>query len=557
MFAGELFGSHFGAFHLSSHIAIVGTGPTGIYAFKHLVELGAADAVTLFEKSEHAGVGMPYSPETASKAMLANIASIEIPPVTSSYLEWLETLEPDYLRSYGLDPDDLDEREFTPRLLLGQYYREQFLELVDMARALGMVVSIFKNTEITDIARHGTTIMLRDGGGTSLGPFDRVIIATGHTFAGEEEATQSYYPNPWSGLISDDIPAGRIGIMGTSLSALDAAMAIANQHGKFRRKGGELVFVPSDAEGLSITMMSRQGILPEADFYCPLPYLPLVHMTAEALEHAGKSRMVLDALFDLFKAELAEADPVYAKAIGLAGLDAESFAPAYFADRLKRDPFHWARKNLDEVERNKRDEKTVPWRYAILRMHEAVETLVPDFSENDRERFDNGLKRVFVDNYGAVPSESIRRLLALRDAGVLNVVALGEDYELDHDEELGLTRIVHADGRLEFDIFVDARGQKAQTTEHLPFPSLRQDLIADGQEVPEVADDYSLTGPKAATRLIYLAAIPYLMHDKPFCQGITAAAEIAEAVARSCAEAKSRNEDTSAAPYRIRRYRYA
>jgi uncharacterized NAD(P)/FAD-binding protein YdhS len=554
---GELLGSHLGAFHLSSHIAIVGTGPTGIYAFKHIVALGAADAVTLFEKSEHAGVGMPYSPETASKAMLANIASIEIPPVTSAYLEWLETLEPDYLRSYGLDPDDLDEREFTPRLLLGQYYRAQFLELVDMARALGMDVSIFENTEITDIARNVTTIVLRNGEGTSLGPFDRVIIATGHTFAGEEEATRSYYPNPWSGLISDDIPAGRIGIMGTSLSALDAAMAIANQHGKFRRKGSELVFVPSDAEGLRITMMSRQGILPEADFYCPIPYLPLVHMTAEALEVARKSENVLDAVFDLFKAEMAEADPVYAENIGLDGLDAESFAPAYFAERLKRDPFHWARKNLDEVERNKREEKTVPWRYAILRMHEAVETLVPDFSEKDRERFDNGLKRVFIDNYGAVPSESIRRLLALRDAGVLNVVALGEDYALDHDDALGLTRIVHGEGRLEFDIFVDARGQKAQTTEHLPFPSLRRDLIADGQDVPEIADDYSLTGPKAATRLIYLAAIPYLMHDKPFCQGITAAAEIAEAVAKSCAEAKSRSEGGTAAPYRIRRYRYA
>ncbi len=30
-------------------------------------------------------------------------------------------------------------------------------------------------------------------------------------------------------------------------------------------------------EKLNITLMSRTGILPEADFYCPIPYEPLHH----------------------------------------------------------------------------------------------------------------------------------------------------------------------------------------------------------------------------------------------------------------------------------------
>lgn len=300
-------------------------------------------------------------------------------------------------------------------------------------------------------------------------------------------------------------------------------------------------------------MMSRQGILPEADFYCPIPYTPLVHMTERALQEARQAEGVLDAVFSLLRAELTEADPDYAARIGLEQLDADTFSAAYFAARLKSDPFRWARENLDEVERNKRDRRTVPWRYALLRMHEEVEKLIPEFSDEDRERFAAGLKRVFVDNYGAVPSESIRRLLALRHAGVLNVVALGDDYDLDLDGDT--TVITYPDGKLAFDVFVDARGQQALDTEHLPFPSLRRDLLADGQDVPEVADDYSLTGPKAATRRIYLAAIPYLMHDQPFCQGITACADIAREIATSCAKA---NDAASAnEPYRIRRYRYA
>ncbi len=38
--------------------------------------------------------------------------------------------------------------------------------------------------------------------------------------------------------------------------------------------------------------------------------------------------------------------------------------------------------------------------------------------------------RVFIDNYAAIPPESIRRLLALHRAGILRILTLGEDYEL-------------------------------------------------------------------------------------------------------------------------------
>lgn len=86
-------------------IAIVGTGPTGVYAFKALATSPRAAplAVWLFEKGADAGVGMPYSDDTASHVMLANIASIEIPPVTRSYLDWLRAQTSALLRSHGID----------------------------------------------------------------------------------------------------------------------------------------------------------------------------------------------------------------------------------------------------------------------------------------------------------------------------------------------------------------------------------------------------------------------------------------------------------------------
>ncbi|XNM46940.1 hypothetical protein ACLK15_09780 [Escherichia coli] len=62
---------------------------------------------------------------------------------------------------------------------------------------------------------------------------------------------------------------------------------------------------------------------------------------------------------------------------------------------------------------------------------EAVQEIVPHLNEHDHKRFSKGLARVFIDNYAAIPSESIRRLLALREAGIIHILALGEDYKME------------------------------------------------------------------------------------------------------------------------------
>ena len=99
----------------------------------------------------------------------------------------------------------------------------------------------------------------------------------------------------------------------------------------------------------------------------------------------------------------------------------------------------------------------MPWRYTVLRLHEVVQEIVPHLNEQDRERFKQGLARVFIDNYAAIPPQSIRRLLALREAGIISVVALGDDYTLDVGR--AQTAIATKDNTYLFDVFIDARGQ--------------------------------------------------------------------------------------------------
>jgi uncharacterized NAD(P)/FAD-binding protein YdhS len=63
-------------------------------------------------------------------------------------------------------------------------------------------------------------------------------------------------------------------------------------------------------------------------------------------------------------------------------------------------------------------------------MHEVIARAVPYLDEEDLGRFHKKFKAVFVDDYATAPHQSIQRLLALRRAGKLDILKLGNDYEI-------------------------------------------------------------------------------------------------------------------------------
>ncbi|HAL6559822.1 TPA: FAD-NAD(P)-binding protein [Escherichia coli] len=523
-------------------IAIVGAGPTGIYTLFSLLQQQTPLSISIFEQADEAGVGMPYSDEENSKMMLANIASIEIPPIYCTYLEWLQKQEDSHLQRYGVKKETLHDRQFLPRILLGEYFRDQFLRLVDQARQQKFAVAVYESCQVTDLQITNAGVMLATNQDLPSETFDLAVIATGHVWPDEEEATRTYFPSPWSGLMEAKVDACNVGIMGTSLSGLDAAMAVAIQHGSFIEDDKQHVVFHRDnaSEKLNITLLSRTGILPEADFYCPIPYEPLHIVTDQALnaEIQKGEEGLLDRVFRLIVEEIKFADPNWSQRIALESLNVDSFAQAWFAERKQRDPFDWAEKNLQEVERNKREKHTVPWRYVILRLHEAVQEIVPHLNEHDHKRFSKGLARVFIDNYAAIPSESIRRLLALREAGIIHILALGEDYKMEINESR--TVLKTEDNSYSFDVFIDARGQRPLKVKDIPFPGLREQLQKTGDEIPDVGEDYTLQQPEDIRGRVAFGALPWLMHDQPFVQGLTACAEIGEAMARAVVKPASR-----------------
>lgn len=72
----------------------MGAGPTGIYTLFSLLQQQTPLSISIFEQADEAGVGMPYSDEENSKMMLANIASIEIPPIYCTYPNGYKSKKP-------------------------------------------------------------------------------------------------------------------------------------------------------------------------------------------------------------------------------------------------------------------------------------------------------------------------------------------------------------------------------------------------------------------------------------------------------------------------------
>ena len=537
---------------MTPSIAFVGAGPTTLYTLHALLSEGPCPArITVFETSATAGSGSPFSPAWNDRAMLSNIASVEIPPVIDTLADWLRARSSAELKALDVDQDALDERTFISRVALGQYFESQFATMVARARAAGVMVDVRTGCRIVDAANRPAGVEL-----TSLSPpsrrttkavFDHVVLATGHQWPSQQQVRPGYFLSPWPSSALSALPATAIGIRGSSLTAIDTAVALAGSHGTFVRHDGRLAYeAASDTQDFHITMMSRKGILPEADFYFPLPHAPLDICTPEAvaaLVSRGPTGL-LDAVFDLFRRELIGLDPEYAAETGLADATLDAFGEAYFAKRSAADPFVWAAANLEEARSNHAAEVTIAWRDAILRMHEIVAVIVPHLDASQFDRFNRAFKPIFVDVYAGVPHESIERMLALHAAGKLEVMALGNNHSVDtHCPEGGARVIVDGETR-HYPVFIEATGQRALSAIQLPFLSLlEQGIVRDevANDAPDVVrgiavDDLfrPVDAPLPADRLFCLS-LPFLMGRHPFAQGITSSHEMGGIVGRRLA----------------------
>lgn len=496
-----------------ARIALIGGGPTTLYTLQALLEHPEPLDIQIFERDGHVGPGMPYRESQTGAQMLANIASRELPPLAESLVDWLASCDAEALADMGLTREDIDAEAFYPRLVLGRYFTAQLAELTARARAKGHSVTLRARHAVQDIrpGPHGSRLDWDSPYGSGRATFAHVILATGHQWDASEGPDGVTLHAPWPASSLRRFIGQPVAILGTSLTAIDAAVALAGFHGRFIESASGTRW---EAEGLlnefHLTLMSRKGLLPGADWYydLPLPELPGLTEAATQEEIAKGSEGLLDRLHARFAEGLSSIDPAKAKALDVDTLD--GLAERCFADRLASDPWEHARDDLATAEAERDAKQADPWRMALLRAHEILEEAIPHLTDKDRDRLNTHLKPIFTDCYASVPHRSIRRMIALHEAGVLELLRLGEDYRLEQDG--AHVRIDSPSGPRTACAIIDARGQRPADLVSL-FPGLGKGTAFDPVT-------FAVTLPNEAKGTIHCLAIPVLLPTDPFVQGL-------------------------------------
>jgi uncharacterized NAD(P)/FAD-binding protein YdhS len=514
---------------IKNRIGIIGTGPAAIYTLKHILDSDKLLEITMFESSSELGKGMPYRGDMNADYMLCNAFSKEIPTITTTLISWLEKLPKRELGEWELSSHELSARAFYPRVLIGEYLEDEFHSLCKRAEAAGHHLNMKSNEHVHDVIPlvDGTTTILTNKP-NAMYEFDQVIIASGHSWPVKPKLGDASLLSPWPYTNVTQLVPGNIGILGSSLSAIDIVVALGNAHGQFIEQGEKVSWVPhNNVTNLKITMVSKEGIMPEADFYYPYPYEKLQLLSPKAVDAEVEkgSDGLLKRLFGLLIQELKQSDPDYLQSLGDDASTVEGFLQAYFKKRQELGGLAATRDDFSRARKSFRERKIIGYRYVLLRAHENFDRALRAFDETDWTLFKETLLPVFADSYAAVPHLSLARVIAMFDAKVLALEASGSDAKFS-DSPNGGVEVRTAEETMKFDVMIDARGQASAPLDDLPFPSLARQL-ANSQE--PLTAPFKLQTPSS----IYCLALPQLLQRYPFSQGLENAAENGKTVAES------------------------
>ena len=259
-----------------SDIAIIGSGPTALYLLKHVTEnidilKKEISKITIFEKEQILGMGMPYYPKTTDIYNLANISSEEIPMLQESFGDWLRRQDSALLKELNVADSPIDDSEVYSRVSLGHYFEEQFKKLISILESVGIQVVQKTSCKVLDISKEDDgKLTITDCNGEDH-RYSTIIIANGHEWREEDQPESGYYASPWP--IHKLIPHNKegynfpVGTLGASLSAFDVVTSLAHRHGTFTKVNGKLSFeVNKENPDFKIVLHSAEGWLPHLQY---------------------------------------------------------------------------------------------------------------------------------------------------------------------------------------------------------------------------------------------------------------------------------------------------
>jgi uncharacterized NAD(P)/FAD-binding protein YdhS len=126
--------------------------------------------------------------------MLSNIANVEIPELEESLVDWLARQPRARLEKLDIEPCEIADRTFYPRLALGKFFYDQLQAMITRAEENDIDVTVRTRCTVQDAigGDHGMTLVVMPHRGAIFGKrFDHVVLATGHQWPAEPEASRA------------------------------------------------------------------------------------------------------------------------------------------------------------------------------------------------------------------------------------------------------------------------------------------------------------------------------------------------------------------------------
>ncbi len=468
------------------HIGILGGGPAAVWIYKRIAEEAIAGTeVSIFEKDDKPGAGMPYSKQGALPEHITNVSDNEIPYLVCSVEDWLPNAPAEVLTQFDMQDAQLNEYKVLPRLLFGAYLHGQFRLLQDIARKNKIITHVHTHTSVTDIKLNepgkGVTIST-DKHENNV--FDKVVICTGHHWPAPQEAkTANWFDSPYPPTKLAKSFSGSVAIKGASLTAIDALRTLAANNGSYTKNNdGTYKYVLNEAsKGFNITLHSLHGLLPALRFHLadthltPVPVLTPSEMQEVKTENGGF--IPLDYLYQRhFIDVLKKQSPLWYDKVK--DLSLEEFIEGMLHKREDIDPFQLFKAEYKEAEKSIRRQESIPWKEALGALSYAINYPAKHMSAEDMLRVKKVLMPLVSIIIAYVPQSSAREMMALHDAGVLTMKAVTTKSKAEPNENGGCTYFYEDENGNKssqtFDMYVNATGQAPLLYNQIPFESLKE-----------------------------------------------------------------------------------
>lgn len=547
-------------------IAILGGGPSGLFMYKRLVESAIKDlTIEVFERKNTLGSGMPYSPEGANEEHITNVSDNEIPVIFNSIEDWVKTAPDSILKQFNISPDNFNEYKVLPRLFFGEYLSAQFSLLKKMADGKGITTIINLSTSVTDVIDNADENKVGvEINGKDIRYFDRIIVCVGHNWPAKYEGKiPGYFDSPYPPKKLARRFNHPIAIMGSSLTAIDAIRTLARNNGVFEEeKDGKYTFIPDKkSDQFKIIMHSRNGLLPAVRFHLEDSHLgkdaTLTKAQIQKNIRENDGFISLDYVFEKnFKDQFKKKEPAFYQKIK--DMDLETFVGAMMSYRENVPPFDLFKKEYEEAEKSIEREESIYWKEALAVLSFAMNYPAKYLSAEDMQRLQKALMPLISIVIAFVPQSSCRDLMAMHEAGVLEIVSVGEDSSVDPQEKGGALYTYTDDAGKEiavaYETFVNCIGQPHLSYEDFPFKGLvdggivspatlnfksntkgkeavekRNKLVSSNGKgdyllrVPgiKINDSFQVVGEDGqANNRIYMMAVPYIGGYNPDYSGI-------------------------------------